>query len=340
MRRSRLPVLILVAALTLAGAVGGAAPAQAAGHDGYCTTDTGVTVVIDFQDLGGGVVIRCASSIPSGGTGVDALKAAGISYEGVRRWGDAFICRLYAKPSASQDLDVSSKPGYREQCIDTPPASAYWGYWHASNGGSWQYSSYGVKNRRATPGGFEGWSFSLNSSSSSSSPPPRVSPSRPAAPRPSASTSPSGGGSTPARTPRRTGGNSAGGGANGGNSGGGNSGGSNSSDSAGAAGSAGGSAQPPNGSATTPGADANSSGGTPTTSPTGGSTGTTTLPPSLAATEPPTSGADDLVVDSDQLASSQVDPSDSGSITTLVGVGLLTFVVVAGIGTAWRRRRE
>lgn len=176
----------------LIGNVAAAPSASAAGYSGYCKDGNGVTVVIDFQQLGGTTVIRCAPGpVVPGFTGLDALKDAGVPYEGVRRWGDAFICRLYNRPSPAEDIPINGNPTYRERCIDTPPAAAYWSYWHAPNGGSWTYSQFGVKNRNAIKGGFEGWSFSLNATATTN-PKPRIAPVRPvvASPKPTKKATP------------------------------------------------------------------------------------------------------------------------------------------------------
>lgn len=159
--RSLLAVLVLAASAFVPGP--GQAPVAAADwHDGPCAPDdaVGVTVVVDFQELGGGVNVRCTGRSPS--DGADALDAAGIAWQGVVRWGRGFVCRIAGKPAD-------------DPCIDTPPASAYWGYWIAPRGGSWCYSDKGVLNRRPPPGGVEGWSFSLDRDGSTS-PPPRVIP--------------------------------------------------------------------------------------------------------------------------------------------------------------------
>jgi hypothetical protein len=145
-----------------------ARPAQAAGLAGACPDADGVTVVVDFQDLGGQTLVRCAAGPQS--TGLAALKNAGFSVTGTNRWGEAFICRINGKPGPDS-----------EPCIDTPPASAYWSYWHAPNGGSWTYSQLGVAGRTPPPGSFEGWSFALDSTATGASPP-RVAPRRAAPP--------------------------------------------------------------------------------------------------------------------------------------------------------------
>ncbi|MFC6091522.1 ABC transporter substrate-binding protein [Saccharothrix lopnurensis] len=147
------------------------------GQPGFCPSGTGVTVVVDFQQLGGTTLVRCN---PQGarGTGLDALKGAGFQVAGVQRWGEAFICRVENRPSAVETIPVQGNDGYREACIDTPPAAGYWSYWHAGNNCAWEYSQWGVKNRDFVPGGFEGWSFSLNATSESN-PTPRVAAVRP-----------------------------------------------------------------------------------------------------------------------------------------------------------------
>ncbi|GIG67481.1 hypothetical protein [Phytomonospora endophytica] len=166
--RNALTALALAAGLT----AGWAAPASAIdtgkGTPGFCPDATGVTVIIDFQELGGTTIVRCAPGDQA--TGLTALKNAGIQIAGTNRWGEAFICRVEGKPGPAD-----------EPCIDTPPASAYWSYWHAPNGGNWTYSQWGVMNRKPPQGSFEGWSFSKNNSSTSN-PPPGVAPQRPAPP--------------------------------------------------------------------------------------------------------------------------------------------------------------
>ncbi|WP_018255106.1 RodZ family helix-turn-helix domain-containing protein [Salinispora mooreana] len=156
-------------ALVAAGSViGPGSPAVAAGLPGYCPDASGVTVVVDFNELGGGTVVRCAPG--SQATGLAALKSAGFQITGTLRWGEGFICRIAGKPSADA-----------EKCVDTSPASAYWSYWHAPNGGRWTYSDKGVLNRTPPAGSFEGWSFSLNRDPNDA-PRPGAAPSRPAPP--------------------------------------------------------------------------------------------------------------------------------------------------------------
>ncbi|QFG27595.1 ABC transporter substrate-binding protein [Actinomadura sp. WMMB 499] len=172
----------LTGAVLLAAPVGGVLPAASAidhgkGRPGFCETGEGVTVVVDFQQLGGTTIVRCDPR-RTRGTGLDALKGAGFQIAGVQRWGEGFICRIENRPSATETVPIKGDEDYREHCVDTPPAAGYWSYWHAGNNCAWEYSQWGVKNRDFIPGGFEGWSFSLNATADTN-PRPRIAAVRP-----------------------------------------------------------------------------------------------------------------------------------------------------------------
>jgi len=165
-----------------------AAPAQAAGlpqsHAGACTTaDPGsVTVVIDASTLGGGIHTYCATGLAAGATGMDALRAAGVSVTFAANT-PGFVCRLNGVPSSGQTISLPGG-GYHETCVNTPPADAYWTYWSAAAGGSWSYNPLGAGSTRVRLGGYEGWSFSVGAKN-----PPGVTPaahpaSSPTAPAP------------------------------------------------------------------------------------------------------------------------------------------------------------
>jgi hypothetical protein len=118
-------------------------PAAPAAHASSCS---GVTVVVDYASLGGGVTTACDPTDPA--TGLAALQAAGFTVTGTQRWGLAFVCRINGKPTAAQD-----------PCVNTPPATAYWSYWHGTPGGTWTYSSLGASSYNPAPGTVEGWAF-------------------------------------------------------------------------------------------------------------------------------------------------------------------------------------
>lgn len=157
-----------VCALLFAASVTGAAPASAQGTDGTCAEGAGVTVVVDFGDLGPQPLVRCAPGTPA--NGIAALQAAGIDVAGSQKYGLAVACRINGKPGP----DV-------ESCAGMPSATAYWSYWHATAGGTWTSSQEGAQTAKPAPGGFEGWAFARPKSANDLPTPPRVAPVRQAA---------------------------------------------------------------------------------------------------------------------------------------------------------------
>ncbi|MGV9364295.1 hypothetical protein [Amycolatopsis sp. NPDC003731] len=155
----------VVCALLFGAAFVGAAPASAAGTDGACPDGGGVTVVVDFGDLGPQPLIRCAAGTPA--NGIAALQEAGIEVAGSQKYGLAVACRINGKPGP----DV-------ESCAGMPSATAYWSYWHASAGGTWTSSQEGAQTAKPTPNGFEGWAFARPNSANDLPSPPRVAPVR------------------------------------------------------------------------------------------------------------------------------------------------------------------
>ncbi|RKN45355.1 hypothetical protein [Micromonospora endolithica] len=145
-RTARRRLAGLLAAAVAAIALTAVEPAPRAAHAAACVGTSGVTVVVDFAALGGGVQVGCAPGDPA--TGLAALQGAGFTVTGTARWGLAFVCRINGKPTAAT-----------EPCVNTPSATAYWSYWHAPSGGSWSYSTSGASSYNPAPGSVEGWSF-------------------------------------------------------------------------------------------------------------------------------------------------------------------------------------
>lgn len=147
-------------------------PASAAG----CATAHGVTVVVDFHELGGGVQTGCVSD-GAGDTAASLFTAAGFSLSYVQRQ-PGFVCRVDGLPADSP-------------CVNTPPADAYWAlFWSDGKSGSWSYATSGAGGLRVPEGGYV--AFSWNGSSG------RVNPGYPPAKHATATPTPSAG---PTRTP-------------------------------------------------------------------------------------------------------------------------------------------
>lgn len=135
---------LLVAGLLVAGSFGAGPSASARPAAAACTGDSGVTVVVDFGTLGGGVQIRCVTQAVT--SGFDALRKAGFTYDPTARFG-GMLCRIDGKPAD-------------DPCINAPPPDRYWAYWTAASlGGSWTYSDQGAGSRVPPPGSVEGWAF-------------------------------------------------------------------------------------------------------------------------------------------------------------------------------------
>ena len=175
-------VVRLAAATVLVAAAGAfvQSPASAAA----CATADGVTVVVDFNQLGGGVPQACVT----GGGGANAAELfAAASHELARvQQQPGFVCRVDGLPTEEE-----------EACVRTPPADAYWGLWW-SNGdtGTWTYASEGVDSLTVPDGGSVAlsWNGSSTRSQPSATPPDH---SQEPAPSPTPS---SGGGATGAGT--------------------------------------------------------------------------------------------------------------------------------------------
>jgi hypothetical protein len=178
MRPILLPLLVILTATGWLLSLGHEAiPAHATGRTGACTSadKNAVSVVIDYQDLGGGTAVYCASNLASGATGVDALAAIGVSYQGTSN-GSGFVCRINGSPPPTQNITLPNGTTYQEKCLTTPPGNAYWSYWTAKPGGAWTYTTQGAFSRKVVFGTYEGWSFSLGGGIGQA-PAPRVSPS-------------------------------------------------------------------------------------------------------------------------------------------------------------------
>ena len=176
-------VLRLVAAALLAATagLGVPTPAQAA----TCSTARGVTVVVDFHQLGGGAQASC----DSGGAGEYAaaqFKDAGHTLTYVQN--EPFVCRVDGVPSS-------------DPCVRTPPADAYWSlWWSDGTSGTWHFATTGVASLKVPAGGY----VALSWQSGGAQVPPGVAPKAHPAPSPSPSSQPTTAPATPTSTATRT----------------------------------------------------------------------------------------------------------------------------------------
>nr|BFF22984.1 hypothetical protein GCM10025732_09490 [Glycomyces mayteni] len=133
-------------------------PAAGAGAQEVCG---GVVVVVDFGELDG-LETGCAADPADG---LDALAQAGFAVTEVAAI-RGMVCSIDALPATD--------------CGASPPADAYWSYWHANAGDEeWTYSMVGGADATPDAGDFEGWAFGDGSAPPAVAPPtPRPTPLR------------------------------------------------------------------------------------------------------------------------------------------------------------------
>jgi hypothetical protein len=151
-------------AFVAGGLVGGVVTAPTASA-AACSGSTGVTVVVDFAALGGGIRVGCAAGSP--GSGLLALAAVGFSYQFVPGQ-PGLVCQISGLPDPCNGA----------------PVTAYWSYWHAQRGGSWAYSSEGAGTFTPPPGSVEGWAFGAGKQPGIAPPARAAPPTTTSAPRP------------------------------------------------------------------------------------------------------------------------------------------------------------
>ncbi|MEU6210263.1 hypothetical protein ABZ891_10170 [Streptomyces sp. NPDC047023] len=141
--------------LTVAAFAATTAPAGAAPQPmGQCTTSSGVVLAVDFSHWGGPVYRSCGTT-PT--TGYELLNQGGWATTGTGHDGPAFICRIgYSGHQGGRQYPTPQQ----DDCVLTPPASAYWSYWHADPGqNTWQYSQLGAMLYKPKPGSVDLWIF-------------------------------------------------------------------------------------------------------------------------------------------------------------------------------------
>lgn len=121
----------MVASLLTVPVSATAAPEQA------CVGDEGVTVVVDFTDLGGEVEIGCATGEPENGR--DALESAGFTPEDSE---PGMICTINNHPDpCPEEFDGN-----------------FWSYWSGEDG-EWVMYETGADDAEPAPGDVEGWRY-------------------------------------------------------------------------------------------------------------------------------------------------------------------------------------
>jgi hypothetical protein len=148
MSRRRIAAMLTGAVAVATSLVSAAAPAASAAHAAGRTIC--VALVVDFDELGGGVQSTCAT-IQQGKTGYDVLAAAGHAFS---------ICSNGVLGS------IDGKPS--DGCTQKNDEQHFWSYWHrAPDKTRWTYSTEGGGTYEPASESTEGWRWTK-------SPPPDV----------------------------------------------------------------------------------------------------------------------------------------------------------------------
>lgn len=137
-RAGRVALRMLAAVALIAGSaavIGIADSTTAFAADGTCD---GVTVVVDFTDVGGELEVGCAEGEPA--TGRDALLGAGFTATDSQ---PGFLCAINSMPNP---------------CPETFDGN-FWAYWNSTADSEWASYQVGADSSQPAPGSIEGWRY-------------------------------------------------------------------------------------------------------------------------------------------------------------------------------------
>ena len=117
-------------------------------HEGQCSNEPGVSLVIDFGPTSGREpLVRCAKGFA--GTGWQLFAATEVEVSGTDEFATGFVCRVNDWPSADE-----------QPCTSTPTAAqGTWAYFVSTDENAWQFSGQGASMRKPKCGSAEGWRF-------------------------------------------------------------------------------------------------------------------------------------------------------------------------------------
>ncbi|MBM7519421.1 hypothetical protein [Nocardioides nitrophenolicus] len=140
---------------------------QATAHAAGCAGSSGVSVVVDFNELNGGSLSAACVGNGGGKTAATLFDTAGYKLSPVTGEAGA-ICKVSGYPEDAG-------------CVNMPPATAYWSlWWSDGKSGTWWYADAGAGNLTVPDGGYV--AFAWHQGSGRATPPdvtptPRVAPS-------------------------------------------------------------------------------------------------------------------------------------------------------------------
>lgn len=137
-RVSRVGIRMLAAVALLGGSVAVAGIADSAPAFAADTTCDGVTVVVDFTDIGGELEVGCAEGAQESGRA--ALLDAGFTATDSQ---PGLLCAINSMP---------------DPCPETFEG-VYWAYWHSTPSSEWESYMVGADSSTPATGSIEGWRY-------------------------------------------------------------------------------------------------------------------------------------------------------------------------------------
>jgi len=137
--RSPLRRRLLAAAVGAALTAGLCATVGSPAYAATCSGASGVSLVVEFNQLGGHDVRRCDAG-GGGRTAARLLEDEGLPLTYVQRQ-PGFVCRVAGAPA-------------QDPCVNTLPDDAYWSLWWSDGStDSWTYATTGVDSLTVPDGG-------------------------------------------------------------------------------------------------------------------------------------------------------------------------------------------
>ena len=131
---------VVLAVLPSSASPAGAEPAGSGEAEAGCAADE-VTVVVDFNELGGDTRLACH---PKGGTAAQVFEDTGFPLTYTRAPGmQGFVCSVSGLP----------KDG---PCTE---GDSYWSLWWSEGSDDWAYATLGVDQLEIEPGGYVGFAW-------------------------------------------------------------------------------------------------------------------------------------------------------------------------------------
>lgn len=162
MKRLNTRVIFAVAGALVLALSGCATPASTTADETTGSDCSGIQVVVDYARLDQPTVDECVESAEPM-TALEAATEAGLTITGSDKYGDAIVCRIDGRPSATEELRTETQGPYTETCADLGPGWAIWSIWVSTEAG-WELGQEAVNTQLVKPGQAVGFVWQLTDS--------------------------------------------------------------------------------------------------------------------------------------------------------------------------------